>query len=206
MVQLNSDWTSRTSHSFWSCTDYKPMMNTFLHRDNFAGGCRYWFIRGSQWGTGLGVWCCYHLGSWHGVSYTGKWNPHRQSLFLSSSSSVTSLPNACFLTVALHLQANTYDELPEQLLARLSHIKPSAAVYPDLENISWAGQINLCRFFHSFPRRPKRSHFVQSLQHFAVRYSEVQTDCSSPQPQVPCTSPSYSFDFFASFFINTLLV
>jgi hypothetical protein len=127
-------------------------------------------------------------------------------LFLSGSSSVTSLPNACFLTVALHLQANTYDELPEQLLgaARLSHIEPSAAVYPDLENISWAGQINLCRFFHSFPQRPKRSQFVQPLQHFAVWYSEVQTDCSSPQ--VPCTSPSYSFDFFLGLFFITLLV
>jgi len=35
-------------------------------------GCRYRFIGGSQWGPGLGVWCCYHLGSWHGVSYPGK--------------------------------------------------------------------------------------------------------------------------------------
>ncbi|XP_066378472.1 protein ENHANCED DISEASE RESISTANCE 2-like [Miscanthus floridulus] len=40
--------------------------------------------------------------------------------------------------MAFLIQANTYDELPEQLLgaARLSHIEPSAAVYPDLENIS----------------------------------------------------------------------
>ncbi|XP_066358269.1 protein ENHANCED DISEASE RESISTANCE 2-like [Miscanthus floridulus] len=38
--------------------------------------------------------------------------------------------------MAFLIQANTYDELPEQLLARLSHIKPSAAVYPNLENIS----------------------------------------------------------------------
>jgi hypothetical protein len=38
----------------------------------------------------------------------------------------------------MRLQANTYDELPEQLLgaARLSHIEPSAAVYPVLDNIS----------------------------------------------------------------------
>lgn len=40
--------------------------------------------------------------------------------------------------MAFLIQANTYDELPEQLLgaARLSHIEPSAAVYPDLDNIS----------------------------------------------------------------------
>lgn len=39
--------------------------------------------------------------------------------------------------LAFLIQANTYDELPEQLLgaARLSHIEPSAAVCPDLENI-----------------------------------------------------------------------
>ena len=29
-VQLNFDLTTRTLHSFWSCTDYKPSMNTFL--------------------------------------------------------------------------------------------------------------------------------------------------------------------------------
>ncbi|AQK80044.1 Protein ENHANCED DISEASE RESISTANCE 2-like [Zea mays] len=40
--------------------------------------------------------------------------------------------------MAFLIQANTYDELPEQLLgaARLSHIEPSAAVYPVLDNIS----------------------------------------------------------------------
>jgi hypothetical protein len=38
---------------------------------NSAGGCRYRFVRGSQRGPGLGVWRCYHLGSRHGVSYTG---------------------------------------------------------------------------------------------------------------------------------------
>ena len=49
-----------------------------------------------------------------------------------------SLTTACFLTVALDLQANTYDELPEQLLgaARLSNIQPSAAVNPELDSIS----------------------------------------------------------------------
>jgi len=204
MVQLNSDWTSRTSHSFWSCTDYKPMMNTFLHRDNFAGGCRYWFIRGSQWGTGLGVWCCYHLGSWHGVSYIGKWNPHRQSLFLSGSSSVTSLPNACFLTVALHLQANTYDELPEQLLARLSHIKPSAVVYPNLENISWVGQINLCRFFHSFPTKTQT---VSICSVTAAFCSSIEWGSDRLQQ---CTSSLYlafiQFWLFLGSFFITLLV
>jgi hypothetical protein len=36
------------------------------------------------------------------------------------------------------MQANTYDELPEQLLgaARLSHIEPSAAVVPELDEAS----------------------------------------------------------------------
>ncbi|KAJ1257661.1 hypothetical protein BS78_10G012800 [Paspalum vaginatum] len=40
--------------------------------------------------------------------------------------------------MAFLIQANTYDELPEQLLgaARLSHIEPSAAVIPELDNIS----------------------------------------------------------------------
>ncbi|CAL5045365.1 unnamed protein product [Urochloa decumbens] len=40
--------------------------------------------------------------------------------------------------MAFLIQANTYDELPEQLLgaARLSHIEPSAAVNPELDNIS----------------------------------------------------------------------
>jgi hypothetical protein len=36
------------------------------------------------------------------------------------------------------LQANTYDELPEQVIgaARLAHVEPSTAVVPDLENSS----------------------------------------------------------------------
>ncbi|CAN6202775.1 unnamed protein product [Urochloa humidicola] len=40
--------------------------------------------------------------------------------------------------MAFLIQANTYDELPEQLLgaARLSHIEPFAAVNPELDNIS----------------------------------------------------------------------
>jgi len=40
--------------------------------------------------------------------------------------------------MAFLIQANTYDELPEQLLgaARLSNIEPSAAVNPELDSIS----------------------------------------------------------------------
>ncbi|KAL6861420.1 hypothetical protein ACP4OV_017120 [Aristida adscensionis] len=40
--------------------------------------------------------------------------------------------------MAFLIQANTYDELPEQLLgaARLSNIEPSTAVYPELDNSS----------------------------------------------------------------------
>ncbi|KAK3131453.1 hypothetical protein QOZ80_6AG0506650 [Eleusine coracana subsp. coracana] len=40
--------------------------------------------------------------------------------------------------MAFLIQANTYDELPEQLLgaARLSHIEPSAAVVPELDDTS----------------------------------------------------------------------
>jgi hypothetical protein len=38
----------------------------------------------------------------------------------------------------LFVQANTYDELPEQVIgaARLAHVEPAAAIVPDLENNS----------------------------------------------------------------------
>lgn len=40
--------------------------------------------------------------------------------------------------ILVHLQANTYEELPEQVIgaARLAHVEPSTAVVPDLENNS----------------------------------------------------------------------
>jgi len=173
-VPLSLDWSIRTLQSFWFCKDNKPTTNTFLHCDNSAGGCRYRFIGGSQWGPGLGVWCYYHLGSWHGISYPGKQTPLDNLCFFQAS-----LTTACFLTVALDLQANTYDELPGQLLgaARLSNIEPSAAVNPELDSISWAGWIKNCA--DSFILSPKPSPFVEPLQHFAVRYNEAQTDSAA---------------------------
>ena len=38
----------------------------------------------------------------------------------------------------MFVQANTYDELPEQVIgaARLAHVEPAAAVVPDLDNNS----------------------------------------------------------------------
>lgn len=45
---------------------------------------------------------------------------------------------AAYLLILVHLQANTYEELPEQVIgaARLAHVEPSTAVVPDLENNS----------------------------------------------------------------------
>ena len=49
-----------------------------------------------------------------------------------------------FLCYYSYLQANTYEELPEQVIgaARLAHVEPSTAVVPNLENTSESNKDN----------------------------------------------------------------
>ena len=49
-----------------------------------------------------------------------------------------------FICYYSYLQANTYEELPEQVIgaARLAHVEPSTAVVPNLENNSESNKDN----------------------------------------------------------------
>jgi len=50
----------------------------------------------------------------------------------------------CLSAITRNLQANTYEELPEQVIgaARLAHVEPSTAVVPNLENNSESNKDN----------------------------------------------------------------
>jgi hypothetical protein len=130
--------------------EMKPV-NLHSYNGSSAGRRRYWFVSSCKWSFGPGVWCCYHFSSGHGFSYTGK--PPR-SFFLQSPALILSQlePQWKYTFFTVTLQANTCDELPEQLLgaARLSHIEPSAAAVPELDETCWAERIKWRWFFNFF--------------------------------------------------------
>ena len=195
-VPLSLDWSIRTLQSFWFCKDNKPTTNTFLHCDNSAGGCRYRFIGGSQWGPGLGVWCCYHLGSWHGVSYPGKQIPLDNLCFFQvPPSNLSVFSGSCMFSYCCIGPAGKHIRRAPGATSR----RRAAVKHRTLRGSqSWAWQHflsgmnqKLCRFFRSFPQTLSICWATAAFRSL-VQWGADRLGSSA--------SPSYSFVIWCSLF------